>query len=390
MKTILIISFSNLERDPRVNRQIRFLKDKYNIITAGYGSPNLDKVQYIHLFPVIDKPHIPVFSKLLALPKKSLSAIRLLIGYFDKYYWTKPEIVYAYDQLKETNCDLIISNDIDSLPLSIRLAEHTNSQILFDAHEYAPREWEESIRFRLFFQKFKTYFCNTYIPKVDSMITVCPTIADTYQQDTGINPIVITNAPDYQELEPKFLQNNQKIRLIHHGGSSPSRRIDKMIKMMRYLDDRFELNFLLVGGLPKYNKYLRDLAQDNQNINFLKSVPMRELSGFLNQFDIGVYILEPSNFNNLYALPNKLFEFIQARLAIAIGPSPEMARVVKEHDLGIVAEDFEPKTLAKKIMNLDYEKINYYKNQSHKAAYSLSAESNKHILLNLVQETLNS
>ncbi len=160
--------------------------------------------------------------------------------------------------------------------------------------------------------------------------------------------------------------------------------------MMDYLDNSFALNFLLTEASKSYLDKLKKLAVKNSNIRFLDPVPMRELSTFLNQFDIGIFLLEPTNFNYRYALPNKLFEFIQARLAIAIGPSPEMSRVVKEHDLGIVAEDFEPETLAKKIMNLDYEKINYYKNQSHKVAYSLSAENNKQILLNLVQETLNS
>jgi hypothetical protein len=47
MKTILIISFTDLGRDPRVNRQIRFLKDDYNIIAAGTVEPAIDIVRYI-------------------------------------------------------------------------------------------------------------------------------------------------------------------------------------------------------------------------------------------------------------------------------------------------------------------------------------------------------
>ena len=33
----------------------------------------------------------------------------------------------------------------------------------------------------------------------------------------------------------------------------------------------------------------------------------------INQFDLGVYLLPPVNFNSAHALPNKFFEFIQAR-----------------------------------------------------------------------------
>jgi hypothetical protein len=36
-------------------------------------------------------------------------------------------------------------------------------------------------------------------------------------------------------------------------------------------------------------------------------------------------------------------EFIQARLAVAVDPSPEMARLVQRYGCGVVAPDFPPK-----------------------------------------------
>ena len=38
----------------------------------------------------------------------------------------------------------------------------------------------------------------------------------------------------------------------------------------------------------------------------------------INQYDIGVYLLRDGNLNNKYAMPNKLYEFVQARLADAV------------------------------------------------------------------------
>ena len=55
---------------------------------------------------------------------------------------------------------------------------------------------------------------------------------------------------------------------------------------------------------------------------------MHEIVDTIAEYDIGLFILSPINFNYYHALPNKLFEFIQARLAIAVSPSPEMARIV--------------------------------------------------------------
>jgi hypothetical protein len=65
-----------------------------------------------------------------------------------------------------------------------------------------------------------------------------------------------------------------------------------------------------------------------------------------------------------------------------------MASIVKEHDLGIVSEDFSPKTFARSLSSLDREKINYYKLRSHRIARMMSAERNKEILLDLVRQLL--
>lgn len=50
-------------------------------------------------------------------------------------------------------------------------------------------------------------------------------------------------------------------------------------------------------------------------------------------FRIGVHILPPVSFNHRYAMPDKLFDCLQARFGVLIGPSPEMAGVVREHEL---------------------------------------------------------
>lgn len=385
MKTILVLSFSNLATDPRVNRQIRFLQNDYKVTAAGYGNPRLTGVEYIDIKVDVVDQYPEVIRRLLGLPRKTRSALRLLTGQYDNYYWSRPEILHALQKLSPIETDLIICNDIDTLPLALHLSRQ-KAKVIFDAHEYAPREYEDRWQFRVFFQKYITFLCERYIPKVDGMITVCKKIADTYEKETGVKPTVITNAPEYVEIEPKLLGEDEKVKLVHHGGAAGSRRLDKMIKVMDYLTDRFELNLILVGGRPQYIKYLKKLAEDKSNIYFLDPVPMRELPSYLRQFDIGIYILEPNSFNNLFALPNKLFEFIQARLAIAIGPSPEMAAIVRENDCGVVAEDFDPESLAREIMKLDREKINFYKRRSNEVAKILSAEKNQEIFLKLVTE----
>jgi hypothetical protein len=101
---------------------------------------------------------------------------------------------------------------------------------------------------------------------------------------------------------------------------------------------------------------------------------------------VGLYILDNTIVNNRYALPNKFFEFVQARLAIAIGDSYEMKQYVKRYDLGVAADENTPEALAEKFIKLTKEDIMWYKQNAHKHAMELSAEPNKVELRNIISE----
>ena len=178
----------------------------------------------------------------------------------------------------------------------------------------------------------------------------------------------------------------KKIRLIHHGGAMKVRKLELMINMMEYLDpEKYELIFMLVQSDPEYYNHLIKISQKYKNIKFIEPVSFFEITKTLNNFDIGVYVLMPNNFNDKYALPNKLFEYIQARLAIAIGPSIEMVKIVGRYNLGIYSEDFFPESLAKRIAQITPDKIMEYKRNADKYAKELSAEENIDKIRNIVK-----
>jgi hypothetical protein len=375
MKTILIIAFSNLARDPRVNRQIRFLRDTYRVIAAGLAHPEVEGVEFISVTKM--KKGLP----------NPLAVLQMVFHRYDHWYWQQKHVLDAFKKLSNVHADLVLANDLQTLPLALKVAK--GAKVVLDAHEYAPRQYEDILSWRLLIQNYATSLCRKYIPHVHGMTTVCQGIAEAYEKETGIKPVVLTSAPDFEDLQPHLLNNRKDvIRLIHHGVAGRSRKIENMIEAMRDLDERFELNLMLLESDPGYSRFLKRIAEKTPRVRFLPPVPMRTLPTYLNQFDIGVFLIEPVNFNYHYILPNKFFEFIQARLAIAIGPSPEMARIVRQYDLGVVSEDFSPKAFARTLSALDAERINDYKMKSHNVARLMSAEKNREILLDLVQQVL--
>lgn len=380
-KNVWILSFSELHKDPRVFRQIQWLAPHYHVTTFGFSPSGIEGVRHIPIEPPL--PGSPWY-RLDKWPSKIRACLHLFFKKYEKFYWARPFHRKAMASIKniEETPDLMIANDIYTMPIALKAAK--NSPVLLDLHEYAPREWEDIIKWRIIFQPYVKYLTKEYLPKASASFTVCKGIADEYKKQFGVEPLILTNAPNYKDLHPSPLEDG-KIRMIHHGAAIPSRRLEEMIHLMDYLDERFHLDFMLVAAENTYVNKLRSLAKKNPKIRFLPPVPMQEIATFSNNYDIGLFYLIPVNFNYLHGLPNKFFEYIQARLAIAIGPSPEMANYINKYKCGIVADQFNIKNLAMQLNKLTPETLSFYKSNAHQGAQDLNAENNSQIVLKTIR-----
>ncbi len=367
--TALVISFSDLARDPRVNRQIRALCRRYGVIAAGTGAPSLEGVRF-----VAGRPQPRTFGR------KVLEAARLLARRYEVHYWRLAHVAELRRRLLELRADVVIANDVEALPLAFEAAK--GAPVILDAHEYAPAEFG-SLRWRLLRQRYARHLCSLYIPRVAGMMTVAQGIAREYTKAYGISPIVVHNAAPYADLQPTRVSADI-VRMIHHGNAIPTRRLEVMLHAMRLLPKRFHLDLMLLPSVPRYMEKLKAAAAGDARIRFLAPVAMRELVGATNQYDIGLYVLPPSSFNDAHALPNKFFEFVQSRLALAIGPSPEMTDLVKRYELGVVASSFAPEHVASVLSGLDAAQIDAMKHRAHEAARELCFEREEEKLLALV------
>jgi len=374
MKRVLILSFSDLATDPRVARQIDLLSGHHDVTAAGFGNPQLPGVRFVQLLPLQRSP-----------AGRAFAVGMLKAGAFERYYRTSPTIRHALEALKGAAFDLVLANDLSALPLACKLKPAQG--VLYDAHEYSPRELEDRFYWRFLFRDFNDYLCRTYLPSVRGMTTVCHSIAEEYQREYGIVAEVVLNAPPLQVLDPAAIPG-PRVRMVHHGGAIPSRRIELMIEMMDILDDRFELDLMLVPTDAAYFRRLEAMASRRPRTRIVPPVSMQELPRQLNRYDIGLFLLPPTNFNYRNALPNKFFEFIQARLAVAIGPSPEMARLVRQYGCGVVSERFDPGSLARELGKLDAAGIGSMKQRSHAAARELCFEKTAPVLLGMVDRLL--
>jgi glycosyltransferase involved in cell wall biosynthesis len=216
-------------------------------------------------------------------------------------------------------------------------------------------------------------------------MTVSTGIANDYQDRIGKTPDVVTNAPFRRALAPSEVSN--PIRLLHMGVADERRRLEDTIEAVQMLDGRFSLDLVLMRD-NSYRRRLEALVAGDQLIRILPPVRQEEMLEFANQYDVGVFLL-PARFpNQVHVLPNKLFDYIQARLAVAIGPSHEMAEVVRRWDCGVISDDFRPDSLAEALSKLTLAEVRRMKANADVAAGALNAEANQEVVLGVVAAAL--
>ncbi len=140
------------------------------------------------------------------------------------------------------------------------------------------------------------------------MVTVSDKIGNLYKQNFNVLAPSVYNAPEYVDINPTEPRKSA-IHLIHHGQAIPGRFLEQIIQVMRYTDDRFFLNLMLVSRAnPNYFSKLQRIANQisPNRVKFLEPVPPSEIVQRINIFDIGIPFLKVPQINIYYALPNKL------------------------------------------------------------------------------------
>jgi len=363
MKSILIITNRTLHTAPRIIRAIRTLENHFQIHTVGLTAPNQSVASHTHSDTIKESISSKVVRKIR----------REAFGqYAAKNYVQKGKLRRINNLLKGIKPDIVMCHECGDVPYLAKLKDKYGYKLIFNAHEYYPLEFDEKPNWASTWQVYYEDLYNSFLPQVDLMVNVCDSIRDKCLEVHHKDSIVVPNAAFYSDLEPNPI--GTKIKLIHHGGSIPSRKIEEMIKLTELLGDGYELTLMLMVVDKAYHAQLIEMAKSYSNVHFVEPVPFKDIIPTLNKFDMGIYILPPTSFNNAIALPNKIFEFVQSKLGIAIGPSPEMSNVVKNHHLGVISTDFTAQSLADEIKKLSKEDIYALKQHAKTASSKISAE----------------
>lgn len=356
---VLVLCKEDFEKDPRPKRVITFFKEKKVDLTVLSSRAGKSNDVEIFTWNLIFRSNI-LFKIIYRIGELNLLILSKIFNTYYSFSFFNWIINYKTNKiLKSKKFDIIVVHNIELLPMCFRIKD-TKTKILFDAREYYVENFNDQIKWRILVKPFMHFLTKKYMKKCTWVVTVSDGLSRAYKENYNIDSSVIMSMAAYSDLKPIFNYSNS-FKIIHHGIASKSRQIERMIYMMDYVDSRFHLDLMLVKGNKRYWNYLNKLISERKNISLIQPVAFSEIIPFTNKYDIGLFLCYPSNFNLKHALPNKFFEFIQARLMILIGPSIEMMKIVNQENIGLVSENFEPEMLAKEINKLNSDMINKYK-----------------------------
>ncbi|PRX47762.1 glycosyl transferase family 4 [Prauserella shujinwangii] len=373
---ILCISFSEINRDARVLRQLDILAELGDVTTIGYGAK-----------PSAAAEHLELDDALYSLPQTPAGVAALALHTFDRAEFMAPAVRAARRLLEGREFDVVVANEARAMALGYHVAK--GAPVVADMHEWAPEERTHVLSWRLLVKPFMVHQCAKYLPKMSAVTVVNDSIGELYRERFGVGPRTVRNASAYQKLEPSEVRDG-RIRLVHSGGAIPGRNLEALIESVRGLDEKFTLDLYLVPGRDggRYLDSLRALIADEPRITLHPPVRPDELAATLNQYDVGVFSLPPLTPNHRFMLPNKIFDFVQARLAVVFGSAPETDRLITEHGLGAIAPDASAQAMRDTLAGLDEEQVRKFKQNTHEAAAVLNSAEDCAVIRSVVSDLL--
>ena len=129
-------------------------------------------------------------------------------------------------------------------------------------------------------------------------------------------------------------------------------------------------------------------AHEIPSLEIVLPVCLEEIIPQSTQYDIGLIPFKPTTFNLAHCMPNKLFEYVQARLAIVSTPLYDVGNFIRAHSCGVIAKGFESAHIADVFSCLSYKDIDSYKISAHKAAQKWHLGENLKVLKQLLCDSM--
>ncbi|MFD2189607.1 glycosyltransferase family 4 protein [Pistricoccus aurantiacus] len=282
--------------------------------------------------------------------------------------------------------DIVHAHDVNMLPTAWFAAFFARASLIYDAHEISTdREGYRS------FRGVVGWIEKQLVPRVSGMITTTNARAKFFARAYGIDrPLVLQNRPRLVKVEGSNrireelgLSENWPI-VLYQGGLQPGRGLERLVEAASKVPGAY---FVYIGGGSQVDELKQRVKASGlgSRVRFIDTVALDELPQYTASADIGVQPIENTCLNHFTTDSNKLFEYVIAGLPVVASQMPEISKVVKTYELGLLVPPGDTEALINAIAKLvsEPELRAYYRVKARIAARSLNWETQEQSLLEL-------
>ena len=286
----------------------------------------------------------------LPLTKREYECVRMpLIFNSGKLFYIELNIrLFIY--LLFCKADIITANDLDTIFPCYLVSILKKIRLVYDSHEYFTElpELQKRKLSRAIWLKLEEFL----FPKLKYVSTVGNFIAEAYRKKYNVPVLVIRNMP--LKVDCSSINLKEKI-IIYQGAVNMGRGIELMVRAFAFLPD-YEL-WIIGEGL--IFKTIQEQCRNVKNVKFLGKKTFQELPLLTVKGMLGLSLEEDLGLNYRYSLPNKIFDYVNARIPVIVSDLPEMRALVEKHHIGQVLFERSPEALSNLISSICEDKLKY-------------------------------
>jgi glycosyltransferase involved in cell wall biosynthesis len=243
--------------------------------------------------------------------------------------------------------DVVHAHDVNTLPTAWAAARRTGARLVYDAHEISTdREGYRELRGPIAWAEGRL------MPRADATITTTGMRAKFFARAYGVpRPLVLQNRPRFAEpargtlIRDRLGIDDGLPVVLYQGGLQPGRGLEDLVAAMPALPP---CHLVYIGGgrlLAALGGMVAGRGLGGR-VHFVPTVPLAELLAWTASADIGVQPIRNTCLNHFSTDSNKLFEYAMAGLPVVASDFPEIRRVVRAHDIGLLFDPETPGALA--------------------------------------------
>ncbi len=369
MKRAVLTITNDITTDQRVNKAARTLKSMgFEVLIVGVRRKD-------------SRPFNPSYA--------SIKRISLL--FHKKFPFYAEYNLKLFFFLLFSRFNLIISNDLDTLLAGHFAAFLKRKPLVYDSHEYfcsAPEIANRPFVFR-FWKSLERFLFR----RQKNIITVNQSIASLYESEYKKKVHVIRNLPPYRKTgaclpaDELSLPSDKMIVLLQGSWINVDRGAEELLQAMHPQYGLEQVLLVIIGSgdvMPK----LKMMAVDEplaSRVQFFDKMEYSLLYEYTRYATIGVSLDKDTNLNYRYSLPNKLFDYIMAGTPQLVSDLPEVARVVREYNTGLVLKNHDPAHIAECLADMlkNTDRLNNWELNCLEAAKNLCWENEEQKLVDI-------